>query len=123
MAWSACLLLLSWPLQDHRPPLSDAARLPCHEDLRQYRWDNFSYQDEVWHKLQAYPDWPGAKAALEEARAIGIWHGLALEATCQGLGEGLRRDALAEMRKLMGPAAYALGRWPPAVPVWRLPRP
>jgi len=119
-------LALCAGMADPRPPLADAGRLPGLESLQ--RDCEVAGQYYHWAKKQA--DWWGEsgnptaeywRQAAAEAYLLWHWHYLARNARTFGYAEDYRRDCLDELRA-MSREAYYSGNWPPAVPVWRLPR-
>lgn len=123
------LALTGAQLMDTRPPVEDALRLPDLEWLTQQRAvavaaaNDFERQaTALWAVCPDTPPWQQATAAHQEAAALAEWYWYAQRAGDSLCDTDERRNALDYCRSCLGAEAYYAGRWPPALPWWRLPR-
>lgn len=105
------------------PPLSECRRLPAREVAvsmltwnRAYRtWlvDRLGYDSVHREEIEA---------AIEETEQLYRAWDLVRDCQCAYYHVPIRRQALLQLRELMGPAAFARGAWPVPLPLHRLPR-
>ena len=102
------------------PPLADAYWLPPAAVAREWRCFNLRYQQGVQQRRAAEAhhreEWSDA---LQEAEQICEILFLVETAASPNKSWVCRRQALRQLRELLGPEAYAAGRLPPCVPLWR----
>jgi hypothetical protein len=136
----AVLVLVLVEPHDQRPWRSDAERLPPLPVLLAQMEECEAWQKRLNQRLLlAGHWWPAAEAAKRESIQIRQWLELAIIAR-KGSGyltdawpnEAIDwagfawcydcpRDALNDMRQMMGNAAYYAGWWPASTPWWRGP--
>lgn len=102
------------------PSLADAEALPPAAVARDWRCFNLCYQQALQrrravelHRREELDD------ALHEAEQLGEVLYLVEAATCPARSWVCRRQALRQLRELLGPEAYAASELPPCVPLWR----
>jgi hypothetical protein len=103
------------------PSIADSYRYPPKEIIWEMKIANSKYQRFVEHRLATNPqEWWELDQILQETRLIHRLWDLAYNARSESLAMSYRREALREIRNLIGPEAYYEGYLPPCVPVWRL---
>lgn len=125
-------LLLSWwlvflGLPEPLPPLADLDMFPPQSMCKQHM--NFNRHHQSWltshrdvvaglspHLLSLHDTW-----MIENDFCWTCWN-LLDDAWVEGFDEVKRRQALANLKHVLGPEAYYSGAMPPAVPVWRFQR-
>jgi hypothetical protein len=104
------------------PFLDECVRFPERMVASDLLAGNRAYQEELKARLildRIHED--DLRAALEETEELfRIWDAVR-EARCDYWFVTARRQALQELRDLVGVEAFCSGRLPPPVPVWRLP--
>lgn len=124
------LCCLACASSDSPPDIDDLLRLPPLETVRELLDFNAAYREHVEAGLQLHPGDADLMATRTETIQLGaLWelllraHGIDEEyPEYISLSEEERREALAELRERIGPAAYYSGQLPPHVPTWRFRR-
>ncbi len=117
--------LLQKRLADLRgaPAAYEGDRLPDREQVSNYLTINRTYHQELTERLrldQAHSE--EIRAALQETDQLyHIWDAVR-DARCKYYYVTVRRQALRELRSLVGDAAFYSGQLPPPLPIWRVPR-
>lgn len=105
------------------PPLVDSKRFPCRDDVNELLTFNRNYRQFLETRLildQVHSD--QIKAALKETDNLyHVWD-IVRNARCGYYYITVRREALQQLRSLLGANAYYSGHLPPHVPIWRIPR-
>ena len=102
------------------PPLADALRFPNRRQVSEMLQFNRDYRKHLKER-QVVDLYRGSvfKDAIRETDDLyHVWD-LVREATCEIYYVPVRRQALTDLRALIGPAAYFAGDLPPYVPLWR----
>jgi hypothetical protein len=102
------------------PPLSDALRFPNRHQVSEMLRFNRDYRRHLKERQIVDLDRGSLfRDALRETDELyHVWD-LVREATCEIYYIPVRRQALKDLRALVGPAAYFAGDLPPHVPLWR----
>lgn len=105
------------------PPLHDAMMLPDRELVSAMLTFNRTYREHLAAQLdlERVYWWPIREAIGETDHLYLVWDA-ARDARCEYYHVHVRRQSLAKLREMIGPAAYAAGTLPPHVPVWRFQR-
>jgi hypothetical protein len=118
------LKLLQGRFHDLRaaPPLAECKRFPDRELVGDLLAFNRLYRDGLTHRLtldRVHED--ELKAALSETDYLyRIWD-MVRDANCEYYYVTYRRQALLQLRDLVGAHAFYTGQLPPHVPLWRIP--
>ena len=117
IAW--CLILL--PADSS---LADCHRFPPREYARQCMVFNRSYRCHVelqliWYAGDTRRWWYWQEALWETDRLYHVWDALHAAQGGEWPDEIFRLKWLRNMREMIGEEAYAAGRMPPPVPIWR----
>lgn len=119
------LILLQKRCQDlaNAPPVSECERFPDRELVSTVLSTNRSFRQELTERQQLDPlHSEEIRSALQEADHLyRIWDAVR-DARCKYYYVPVRRQALQELRELIGDAAFYSGQLPPPLPVWRIPR-
>lgn len=105
------------------PPLADCGRLPSREVVNDMLSFNLHFQRDLEARLAVDPVHDQqVRAALKETEQLyHVWDKVRT-ARCGYYYISVRREALQDLRGLIGEAAFYSGHLPPHVPVWRIPR-
>jgi hypothetical protein len=105
------------------PAVAECERLPERDLISQYINLNRAYHKELSERLQLDQlHSEEIRAALQETEQLfHIWDTVR-DARCKYYYVTVRRQALQELRELVGAEAYYRGELPPPLPVWRVPR-
>lgn len=105
------------------PPVAEALRFPDYKVANKMQACNRSYEKELRQRLifdNVHRE--EIEMALQETeRLYRIWDKVH-EARRRYFYITVRRQALRELRQMIGDAAFYSGQLPPPVPLWRLPR-
>jgi len=112
-------LFLLLPLLDDRPPAEDLQRFPPAAVCKQQLVANGQYHANVNARLVLEPGnyWDLRDCLREANECYWAWYWLHYAQSC-GSAED-RRNALAQVRELIGWDLYYSGLMPPCVPIWR----
>ena len=118
------LKLLQGRYQDLRaaPPLVDCQRFPDREMVGDLLAFNRLYREGLHNRLNVdRVHSEDLKAALSETDFLyRVWDKVR-DARCEYYYVTYRRQALQELRDMVGARAYYTGQLPPHVPLWRIP--
>jgi hypothetical protein len=104
------------------PPLADAQRFPPRDTICEMLSFNRDYHRNLSLRRQAQGGRDGLDEALDEADQLyRVWDAVR-DARSEFYYVCVRREALAKLRQVLGPDAYARGVLPPHVPLWRFER-
>ncbi len=121
---AADLKALQRRFQEHAfaPVVEDALRFPERAVVLDFLIDNRAYREELQGRMLLEPAQAGhLGVAAEEADELHrIWL-LVAESRWTFLYVTARRQALQQLRGLVGDQAFYSGQLPPYLPVWRLP--
>jgi hypothetical protein len=104
------------------PPLADCGRFPSREMVNEFLNFNRLYQRDLEARLAVdLVHDQQVRAALKESEQLyHIWDKVRT-VRCGYYYISVRREALQELRDLVGESAFYSGHLPPHVPVWRIP--
>jgi hypothetical protein len=118
----ADLLLVRRRFQElsQAPPLGDAQRFPDRNLVNELLTANRAYQQFLGVRQPVeLAHWWELRAALQETeRLYQVWDKVR-DAHCEFYYVTVRRQALKDLRGLIGDDAYYSAKLPPSVPVWR----
>jgi hypothetical protein len=104
------------------PPLGDSLRFPDREMVGELLAFNRRYREGLDNRLnldRVHSE--DLKAALSETDFLyRVWDKVR-DVHCEYHYVTYRRQALQELREMVGPRAYYTGQLPPHVPLWRIP--
>jgi len=102
------------------PPMQDAERFPDRATVADLLTFNRAYrqQMEIRQAVEPVHWWEYQEAVQEADRLYQIWDSVR-DARCGYYYITVRRQALKKLQDLLGFDAYAAGRLPPHVPLWR----
>ncbi len=101
------------------PPLADADLLPSRECVLDCRRFSEQYAAHLAEQQLGCPRLAARQVqVLADAHALRHFWDRAAVATDSGRSWACRRQALTEMRGVIGAEAWYAGRWPAAAPVW-----
>jgi len=104
------------------PPVADIQRFPGRELINDMIAFNRIFRDGVCKRMDLdavhHED---LRDVLQETDHIHRVYSSLNDAQCERFSVTFRRQALAQLRNLLGPEAYYTGRLPPHVPLWRIP--
>jgi hypothetical protein len=105
------------------PPLGDAQRFPDRNLVNEFLTANRSYQQflGVRQPVELAHWWELRAAVQETERLYQIWDKVR-DAHCEFYYVNVRRQALKDLRSMIGDEAYYSAKLPPSVPVWRYQR-
>lgn len=104
------------------PFVEEARRFPARRLIEDLLAFNRSYRNDLSARLVLdVIHAEELKAASAEAEHLHRVWATARDARCEYYYVLVRRQALRDLRALIGPEAFYSGRLPPAVPVWRIP--
>lgn len=115
-------LFLLLPLLDDRPPVEDLQRFPSAAVCKQQLVANEQYHVYVKARLhlELNKGWELRDCLREAGNCYWPWYWLHHAHGCEAVEE--RRNALAQVRELIGWDLYYAGLMPPCAPVWRFVR-
>ena len=123
--FQADLKLLRRRYQDlaDAPPLADCLRFPDRALINELLSFNRAYRQHLDSRqaLDAGSRWELQEALQETDRLYQIWDSVR-DARCDYYYVTVRRQALKQLREVVGPQDYYAGNLPPHVPVWRFSR-
>jgi hypothetical protein len=104
------------------PTLAECRRFPSREVAGDLLASNRAYRESLSHRLAVDAiHAEELRAALHETDQLyRVWD-LVRDAHCEGYYVKYRREALQQLRELVGPHAFYSGQLPPHVPLWRIP--
>jgi hypothetical protein len=107
-------------LLHNAPPIEDCRWLPSLAEVCASQQMNHSFQKYLAEQWALQPEKRGflRPIVLETRRLDSVLQQMRV-ARYEGNVMSCRRQALAGLRDLVGPAAYAGHAWPPPVPLWR----
>ena len=104
------------------PPLTDVQRFPGRDMVCEMLAFNRGYHRTMTLRREALGNRDGVEEALSETDQLyRIWDAVR-DARSEFYYVSVRREALATLRRAIGPDDYARGVLPPHVPVWRFAR-
>jgi hypothetical protein len=106
----------------HAPQVADAYRFPCRELVNDMLAFNRTYREGISNRLDldtVHAD--ELRTILDETDALYKVYNAVRDARCEYFFVTYRRQALAQVRELVGAQAYYSGQLPPYVPLWRIP--
>jgi hypothetical protein len=105
------------------PPVDDGARFPDRALINDLMTANRAYRQELTQRLAIDRiNADALRAAVAETDHLyRIWDSVR-DARCDYYYVTVRRQALQQLRELVGAEAYFRGELPPHVPWWRMPR-
>jgi hypothetical protein len=104
------------------PPVADAYRLPCRELVNEMLAFNRTYRESINNRLDldvVHAD--ELRTILGETDFLYRVYDAVRDARCEYFFVTYRRQALAQLRELVGVHSYYSGQLPPHVPLWRIP--
>jgi hypothetical protein len=104
------------------PPLADAYRLPCRDLVNDMLAFNRAYRENINNRLDldtVHAD--ELRTILTETDLLYRVYDSVRDARCEYFFITYRRQALAQLRELVGVHAFYSGQLPPNVPLWRIP--
>src|SRR5262249_24018854 len=104
------------------PSLAECRRLPSREVAGDLLASNRAYRESLSHRLAVdVIHAEELRAALHQTDQLyRVWD-LVRDARSEGYYVRSRREAVQQLRELVGPHAFYSGQLPPHVPLWRIP--
>lgn len=105
------------------PLVADSLRFPDRATVNEFLAANRAYRQHVDVRQPVeLAHWWELRAAVQETEHLyNVWDKVR-DARCEFYYVHVRRDALKQLRNLVGEEAYASAQLPPSVPRWRLQR-
>jgi hypothetical protein len=106
----------------HAPPLADAYRFPSRDLVNDMLAFNRTYRDSINNRLDLdmiHAD--ELRNILGETDFLYRVYDAVRDARCEYFFITYRRQALAQLRELVGVQTYYTAQLPPHVPLWRIP--
>jgi hypothetical protein len=112
-----------WTALAFAPRLAECERLPSRKEINDLLAVNRAYRNDLMARLEV--DAVHAeelKIAIDETDQLyRVWEA-ARDARCAFYYVAVRRQALQQLREMVGPRAFYSGELPPALPYWHFPR-
>jgi hypothetical protein len=104
------------------PPVSEAARLPARDVVNDLLNFNRAFYQELTERLEVDTVHSNELEAArsETTHLYRIWDAVR-DARCEHYYVNVRRQALMQLRDMIGQPAFYAGQLPPYVPLWRFP--
>jgi hypothetical protein len=104
------------------PPVAEAERFPGREIVNEMLAFNRSYHESITNRLKVdMIHGEELRTILEETDQLHRIYEAVRDARCDYYYVTYRRQALAQLRELVGNEAFCAGRLPPHIPIWRIP--
>lgn len=102
------------------PLVEDADRFPARTTVNDCLAFNRAYRQHIDVRRPGEParSWQWRGALMEADWLYAVWDKVR-DTRCEYYYVTVRRHALLDLREMIGPEAYYLGRLPPYIPLWR----